>query len=702
MSRLFQEGIVQRSTTSKLPMSFAYSQRPAKRARFKSVSWAPDERLWQVRLFSAEDAPSVAGSNQQQLQAKENPRRVLNVKLPPRRAAKAKADPAAVASVKTQTSWRKPEEFAMDADWMVVAGDASEAVAAEAEREKSSFEAIYPRASSVPENPAEPVEAQEDYEDEKTPLIPLIAIEEEEMLDPEGAAVAVGQQMAAEAALPIQPPAGGVHPQQEAPPQLPPSAPSGAIGDSARGTGGAIQQGAPDLDEARAAGDSSQMDTDVPQAAAISGGGGGGGGEPVPDFAAAAAVAAALSTLHNKDIDQELLLRVLTNPGMIAALLPRAAADAHIAGGPPAAAEEQRLPPVQAAPPLPHHQGPGGSLHQLPHPGELAATPSHHAPAQSQHQGREGGISRQRNGHVGMLAPLPVAKPLGNGSPPPHTQLAAGPMDRNSQKDAAGASSYSQPLRPVLESKAHAANGVAGPAWPNHLSTRQQPPGGLGAELRFSAEAPQPPVAHFSTSTAPTLGAFAIPSLPAQSGQQWPSRSQGRHFEGFQPDFRVGSDAFSEPAAPPGRDQYDLPRPPLTHPVHLAGPKMNVPQRMPPLPHGANEPFRDGFGRQEGRVAYDLGTQWGPGLFQRQGNDPSLGRTDLNMEHSDPGRLAPQSYDGLWQGPARNSRPCTFFNTPRGCKKGSHCPFAHEPLPHVRTGPLWSGRQPRREGEVYH
>lgn len=629
-------------------MFASQSQRPAKRARFKSVSWAPEDRLWQVRLFSAEDAPSLAGSNQQQLQAKENPRRVLNVKLPPRKGARAKADPAAVASVKAQAPWREPEEFSMDADWMVVAGDASKEVAAESERQKRSFEAIYPRASAVPDNPAEPAEPQADHDDEATPAIPLIAIEEEEMLDFEG-----GPSQ--------QPPAAPTIPPPDAlfrPARTPPSAAAKEAEPRSHDIPADAVRASDGTPRSHGGGAAVQMEVDVP-VAANGGGGGGPESEALPDIVTAAAVAAALSTLSDTDIDQALLLRVLSNPGMIASLLPPGGSH-----GPPPAP-----PPAAAALAARIAEGPAplGTAVAQPQPlFQSAPPPPHHT-------------SRETPG-----------VPLRGERAPPGPDAQA-PPPQHLGRDPAGP----PPRHPIEQVGAH-------------LHGRGQMP---GSEL---TQAPHVPAESAVYAGHP----LAVPNGHHPGPPLWPGREHERGFDGPGGDIRAARrNAYPElpplphPGGGGGGERHERPAQPP--PLHAGRPQdapMDVlrTQQAPPPPFRhpvKEEPPRAGFSGGNTLDGYDP-PHYGAPRWEPQG--PPRVRDGLpptkmapQFEHSDTNWLAPRNGEGPPRGGLpKNGRPCAFFNTPRGCRKGSHCPFEHERVPPERPRHQWSERQPWREGEV--
>lgn len=153
----------------------------------KKVSWAPENNLCQVRLFLAEEAPLQAGQIglQDQLQAKKPwlwhaIESGIDDDLPPGFESTLTSFRQQEVSIVPQTPWRCPPRFVINHSWQVAAGDESKEIKLQCEREVRILEAVYPRPSSIPPCPAEPSEAWEVYDDSVTPLIPLIPIEEEE------------------------------------------------------------------------------------------------------------------------------------------------------------------------------------------------------------------------------------------------------------------------------------------------------------------------------------------------------------------------------------------------------------------------------------------------------------------------------------------------------------------------------------------
>lgn len=153
------------------------NQPPYKRAKLKHVSWAPDDALCEVRIFSIEDSPCMANGNGQKQPV------TKSTSFPPGFAPvgtkRVRSDSVAVAAMEPQTSWTSPQKIKTDSSWGLVAGEESQEVQIQQQREKRSFEAIYPRFSSIPESPAEPLEPLEVYDEALIPTIPVVAVEDD-------------------------------------------------------------------------------------------------------------------------------------------------------------------------------------------------------------------------------------------------------------------------------------------------------------------------------------------------------------------------------------------------------------------------------------------------------------------------------------------------------------------------------------------
>ncbi|XP_062184447.1 zinc finger CCCH domain-containing protein 30-like isoform X2 [Phragmites australis] len=80
--------------------------------------------------------------------------------------------------------WRCPPKILLYPDWLVVAGEESEEAALQNERIFGALEAIYPRPSNIPPNPfVSPDVIDSRYDDSQTQLVPLIPVEEDDASD---------------------------------------------------------------------------------------------------------------------------------------------------------------------------------------------------------------------------------------------------------------------------------------------------------------------------------------------------------------------------------------------------------------------------------------------------------------------------------------------------------------------------------------
>ncbi|KAL7588705.1 hypothetical protein Lser_V15G36790 [Lactuca serriola] len=148
----------------------------------KRVSWASDLNLCQVKLFLSDESPSQVGlSGQDHLQAKESWHSDDN--LPPGFEG---IQPANLFQNKlsqiTLIQWKCPSRFILDPNWQVTAGEESKEVDFESQREMRILEAVYPRPSAIPPNPASPIHTDNSpyNNDHHTPLIPITPIEDED------------------------------------------------------------------------------------------------------------------------------------------------------------------------------------------------------------------------------------------------------------------------------------------------------------------------------------------------------------------------------------------------------------------------------------------------------------------------------------------------------------------------------------------
>jgi len=145
-----------------------------------------------VRLFAAEDAPDLSGTaHQDLLQAKQT--KFMHTTVP---ISSSDLPPGfgltipisikpAVADVIPEVPWHAPALFNLHPSWRVIAGGESKEVAVQRQRELRVLEAVYPRASSIPESPAEPQEPQLPYDDERTLVIPVVPVEDDVTPDPD-------------------------------------------------------------------------------------------------------------------------------------------------------------------------------------------------------------------------------------------------------------------------------------------------------------------------------------------------------------------------------------------------------------------------------------------------------------------------------------------------------------------------------------
>uniref|UniRef100_A0A0A9CYC0 C3H1-type domain-containing protein n=1 Tax=Arundo donax TaxID=35708 RepID=A0A0A9CYC0_ARUDO len=157
----------------------------------RGVSWATGANLCKVRLFLSEDSPSQAGLRpQDNLQAKGSwlmhaAGPSSDDSLPPgfeslQPTNDLKIDLSQIPLIR----WRCPPQILYNPDWLVVAGEESEEAALQNERIFGALEAIYPRPSNIPPNPfVSPDMKDSHYDDSRTLLVPLIPVEEDDASD---------------------------------------------------------------------------------------------------------------------------------------------------------------------------------------------------------------------------------------------------------------------------------------------------------------------------------------------------------------------------------------------------------------------------------------------------------------------------------------------------------------------------------------
>ncbi|CAK7346245.1 unnamed protein product [Dovyalis caffra] len=127
----------------------------------KRVCWASDVNLCQARLFLSEESPSQVGSGS-------HPASQLQIKVPE------------IPVIK----WRCPPRLILNLTWQVVSGEESKEMEVQNQREMRVLEAVYPRPSAIPPNPAFTVDSESSQcNDHQIPLIPITPIEDEDAAD---------------------------------------------------------------------------------------------------------------------------------------------------------------------------------------------------------------------------------------------------------------------------------------------------------------------------------------------------------------------------------------------------------------------------------------------------------------------------------------------------------------------------------------
>ncbi|KAH7445221.1 hypothetical protein KP509_02G113100 [Ceratopteris richardii] len=164
-----------------------------KRIRPKNVTWASEDKLNQVCLFAAEDAPSLSGVLlQDHLEARKSKfmhtlTPVSDDDIPPGfeglATKRAKIDSTAILAMVPQITWQLPIRFHHDPLWQVAMGDETSESEVQQQRELGVLEAIYPRSSAVPSSSIEPSEETKNHDDAQVLEIPLIPTEEDDVLE---------------------------------------------------------------------------------------------------------------------------------------------------------------------------------------------------------------------------------------------------------------------------------------------------------------------------------------------------------------------------------------------------------------------------------------------------------------------------------------------------------------------------------------
>ncbi|KAF8660325.1 hypothetical protein HU200_057902 [Digitaria exilis] len=148
-------------------------------------------QICQVRLFLSEDSPSQAGLRpQENLQAKGSwlmhaAGPTSDDSLPPGfESLQATNDHKIDISQIPLIRWRCPPQILYNPEWLVVAGEESVETALQNERIFGALEAIYPRPSNIPLNPfVSPDVKDSHFDDSRTLLVPLIPVEEDDASD---------------------------------------------------------------------------------------------------------------------------------------------------------------------------------------------------------------------------------------------------------------------------------------------------------------------------------------------------------------------------------------------------------------------------------------------------------------------------------------------------------------------------------------
>ncbi|GAV74353.1 hypothetical protein CFOL_v3_17833 [Cephalotus follicularis] len=155
-----------------------------KKSKYNRVSWAPDVKLCQVKLFVSDDCPSKAGVKPPDLQGRRSsilhPRGQDPSYLPPGFEASDNKSGEHLSCIPC-IEWKSPAKFVICHSWHVAAGEESKEAESQKRRQMRVLEAIYPRSSAIPPSPHVSLDVEkEHYSDGQTPLIPIIPIEEEE------------------------------------------------------------------------------------------------------------------------------------------------------------------------------------------------------------------------------------------------------------------------------------------------------------------------------------------------------------------------------------------------------------------------------------------------------------------------------------------------------------------------------------------
>ncbi|XP_047171710.1 zinc finger CCCH domain-containing protein 6-like [Vigna umbellata] len=151
--------------------------------KLKTVSWAPQSRLCQVKIFSSEESPSKIGNkSEDDFQAKTlstRPSTLENDDFPPGFEGNHFQNQSK--SEFSYIKWESPPPLVLNRCWSVAAGEESTEKYDEMLRERRVSEAYYPCSSAIPPSPFVSFNVEnESYDDSLTPIISLIPIEEYE------------------------------------------------------------------------------------------------------------------------------------------------------------------------------------------------------------------------------------------------------------------------------------------------------------------------------------------------------------------------------------------------------------------------------------------------------------------------------------------------------------------------------------------
>ncbi|MCO5568421.1 hypothetical protein L7F22_022120 [Adiantum nelumboides] len=149
--------------------------------------------LTKVRLFAAEDAPSLLGTTFQELYQAKKAKFLHAVKpvtendLPPgfiNFAARQTGSGANInVGMDAQVQWYCPEKFLLRLAWQVAAGGESMEVFAERSRQLGVPEVTYPHLNLLPLSPGEPPETGAEVKETGVPEIPVFSVEDEDELE---------------------------------------------------------------------------------------------------------------------------------------------------------------------------------------------------------------------------------------------------------------------------------------------------------------------------------------------------------------------------------------------------------------------------------------------------------------------------------------------------------------------------------------